>query len=199
MSLLFPRGEKRGVGGGTRRRFEHRHSVYIYQNFFAFDRAIAIKMCSCSCPGLGRLPSSLYSFFFFFSLVECFFADLCLSYVTQQFSFQHKQDFDVTKDPNKCICFCLGLLSTLMHVILKYAATHPPGGANEVWAKSFQPSDEGNIFSFFLWALWKATRLRNSLITLESDKKPLWEPLWLCLKECTSDVSKRYYDKSSCL
>lgn len=60
LSLLFPRGEKRGVGGGTRRRFEHRHSVYIYQNFFAFDRAIAIKMCSCSCPGLGRLPSSLY-------------------------------------------------------------------------------------------------------------------------------------------
>jgi hypothetical protein len=32
---------------GKLRLFEH--SVYIYQNFFAFDRAIAIKMCSCTC------------------------------------------------------------------------------------------------------------------------------------------------------
>lgn len=132
LSLLFPCGEKRGVGGGTRRRFEHRHSVYIYQNFFAFDRAIAIKMCSCSCPGLGRLPSSLYFVSIFFrrlsvSLQIC----VCLTLHNSSVS-KHKQDFDVTKDPNKCICFCLGLLSTLMHVILKYAATHPPGGANKV-------------------------------------------------------------------
>lgn len=37
------RGRKR-----TRRWLKHRHSVYIYQNFFAFNRAIAIKMCSCN-------------------------------------------------------------------------------------------------------------------------------------------------------
>lgn len=42
LSLCFPRGGN-GGGRGTQRLFEHRHSVYIYQNFFAFDRAIAIK------------------------------------------------------------------------------------------------------------------------------------------------------------
>lgn len=41
--LFFPHGGKGGVRRGTRRGFEHRHSVYIYQNFFAFNRAIAIK------------------------------------------------------------------------------------------------------------------------------------------------------------
>lgn len=37
--LMVGRGVRRGTRGG----FEHRHSVYIYQNFFAFNRAIAIK------------------------------------------------------------------------------------------------------------------------------------------------------------
>lgn len=38
--LFFPH---RGKPSGIERWFEHRHSVYIYQNFFAFNRAIAIK------------------------------------------------------------------------------------------------------------------------------------------------------------
>lgn len=51
--LLFvsPWREK-GGRRGTQTQFEHRHSVYIYQNFFALDRAIAIKMCSCNDPCL---------------------------------------------------------------------------------------------------------------------------------------------------
>lgn len=47
--------EGKGCRRGTQRRFEHRHSVYIYQNFFAFDRAIAIKMCSCNHRRLSSL------------------------------------------------------------------------------------------------------------------------------------------------
>lgn len=52
LSLFFFLVEGKGGRRGTQRRFEHRHSVYIYQNFFAFDRAIAIKMCSCNRCGL---------------------------------------------------------------------------------------------------------------------------------------------------
>lgn len=53
--LFFSLWREKGGRRGTQRRFEHRHSVYIYQNFFAFDRAIAIKMCSCNHCGLGCL------------------------------------------------------------------------------------------------------------------------------------------------
>lgn len=55
LSLFFFLVEGKGGRRGTQRRFEHRHSVYIYQNFFAFDRAIAIKMCSCNRCGLHCL------------------------------------------------------------------------------------------------------------------------------------------------
>lgn len=53
--FVFSSWREKGGRRGTQRRFEHRHSVYIYQNFFAFDRAIAIKMCSCNHCGLGCL------------------------------------------------------------------------------------------------------------------------------------------------
>lgn len=53
-SLLHSSRREKEGRRGTQRQFEHRHSVYIYQNFFAFDRAIAIKMCSCNCGGLGN-------------------------------------------------------------------------------------------------------------------------------------------------
>lgn len=52
---FFSSWREKGGRRGTQRQFEHRHSVYIYQNFFAFDRAIAIKMCSCNCRGLSSV------------------------------------------------------------------------------------------------------------------------------------------------
>lgn len=126
LSLLFPRVGKRGVGGGTRRRFEHRHSVYIYQNFFAFDRAIAIKMCSCSCPGLGCLPSSLF-LFSFFSLGWVF---LCrsvfvLRYTTVQFLNTNRTLTSLKTQINvsACVWVCSAHWCTWFSNMLRH--THP--------------------------------------------------------------------------
>lgn len=166
LSLLFTCGGKRGVEGGSRRRFEHRHSVYIYQNFFAFDRAIAIKMCSCSRPCLGCLP-----FFSFFPL-GCVF--LCrsvfvLRYTTVQFLNTNRTltSLKTWKNVSASVSVCSAHWCTWFSNMLRH--THPerpmkcePNHFNHLMKEIF--------FSFFLWALWKATRLRNSLITLESDK-----------------------------
>lgn len=78
--FIFPCGGK-GGRRGTQRRFEHRHSVYIYQNFFAFDRAIAIKMCSCNCGGLGLSFLHPVQFFHnerFYSSSSTSFGSRCL-------------------------------------------------------------------------------------------------------------------------
>lgn len=130
--ILFSSWREKGARRGTQRRFEHRHSVYIYQNFFAFDRAIAIKMCSCNRRGLSCLFFHVYSASSWVFYSEYIHISVCVKLILHNssvFCFFSNQlgfeSFDVIEDKKKSVVnvpemlIFVCLLNTLMPVRLR--------------------------------------------------------------------------------